>query len=91
MSKYFLVIVIILTITGCADTVTFNQAASIEPVGFWYGLWHGVTFPFAFFGSLIWDDISIYAIYNNGGWYDFGFWFGACCIGGGAGSSSNKE
>lgn len=66
----------VLLLSGCADTVTFEQAASIDPVGFWYGLWHGFTFGFAFVGSLFWDSIAVYAIYNNGGWYDFGFWLG---------------
>ena len=67
---------VLLAVTGCADTVTFAQAAQIEAVGFWYGLWHGMTFPFAWVGSLFWDDIAVYAIYNNGGWYDFGFFLG---------------
>ena len=63
-------------LTGCADTMTFGQASITEPVGFWYGLWHGVTFPIAWMGSLIDDSIAIYAINNNGGWYDFGFFLG---------------
>jgi hypothetical protein len=28
---------------------------------------------FDFIGSLIWDDVAVYATNNNGGWYDFGF------------------
>ena len=72
---------VILTVglTGCADTVTFTQAGQVEPVGFWYGLWHGMILPFAWICSLFSDGISIYAIYNNGGWYDFGFF---CGVGG---------
>ena len=30
-----------------------------------------------FIGSLFFDDIAMYAINNNGGWYDFGFVLGA--------------
>ncbi|MCK5236104.1 MAG: hypothetical protein KAR06_03880 [Deltaproteobacteria bacterium] len=75
-----------LLVAGCADTVTFTQAINIEPVGFWYGLWHGVTFPISWIGSLISDDIAVYAIYNNGGWYDFGFFLGV----GGLSSSVTK-
>jgi hypothetical protein len=26
-----------------------------------------------FIGSLIWDDVAVYATNNNGTWYDFGF------------------
>ena len=63
-------------LTGCADHVTFIQAANIEPVGFWYGLWHGMIAPFAWLVSLFSDSTAIYAIYNNGGWYDFGFLLG---------------
>ena len=66
----------VLLLTGCADTVTFEQAAVTDPVGFWYGLWHGIIFVFAWFFSLFADSISVYAIYNNGGWYDFGFFLG---------------
>jgi len=71
-------------LAGCADTATFTQAGQIEPVGFWYGLWHGMIIPFSWIGSLFSDDIAIYAIYNNGGWYDFGFVLGV----GGLASSS---
>ena len=27
----------------------------------------------SFIGSLIWDDVAVYAVHNNGAWYDFGF------------------
>ena len=73
--KYLIISFLVLFLTGCADEVTLQQAINIEPVGFWYGLWHGITFPISFIGSLF-SDISIYAIYNNGGWYDFGFFLG---------------
>ena len=71
-----LAVVLICTLTGCADYVTFAQAANITPVGFWYGLWHGFLLPFSWFCSLFSDHVAIYAIYNNGGWYNFGFVFG---------------
>jgi uncharacterized membrane protein HdeD (DUF308 family) len=68
-------------LTGCADTVGFTDAASREPVGFWYGLWHGIIAPIAWLVSLFDDDVAIYAIYNNGGWYDFGFMLGIGALG----------
>lgn len=77
----------LLFVTGCADTVSFTQAANVEPVGFWYGLWHGIIFIFAWIGSLFTDDIAVYAIYNNGGWYDFGFALGIGAFAGGSASS----
>ena len=45
--------------------------------GFWGGLWHGLVYGFAFIGSLFSDNIALYAVANNGGWYNFGFWLGA--------------
>lgn len=70
------IILALLLLTGCADTVTFVEAAGLDPVGFWYGMWHGVCLPFSLIGSLFDESISIYAIYNNGGWYDIGFFLG---------------
>ena len=75
-SSIVLLCFLALELTGCADSVTFIQAENIEPVGFWYGLWHGIIFPFAWICSLFSDSIAIYVIYNNGGWYDFGFFIG---------------
>ena len=74
--RSLLVISLILLVSGCADHVTFLQAQNINPVGFWYGLWHGMIIPLSWFFSLFEDSIAIYAIYNNGGWYDFGFALG---------------
>jgi len=88
MKKLIVAALLLTFLTGCADTVSFEQADQLTKVGFWYGLWHGMTLPFAFIGSLFSDDIAIYAIYNNGGWYDFGFFMGVGSLGGGAASSS---
>lgn len=86
--KLYIIAVLLILLTGCADTATFNQAAGMEPVGFWYGLWHGMIVFFSFIASLIWDDVAIYAIYNNGGWYDFGFFLGIGTLGGSVSTSS---
>lgn len=79
--KVLLTVLAILALSGCADTVAFEQAGSMTEVGFWHGLWHGLILPFAWFFSLFNSDIAIYAIYNNGGWYDFGFFLGVCGLG----------
>jgi len=81
MNKLLIGVTVLIMLSGCADTVSFEQAMLLDSVGFWYGLWHGITFPFSLFGSLVFDDIAVYAIYNNGGWYNFGFWFGLCFLG----------
>lgn len=76
MKKTFYCCIILILISGCADTIPYETSRFIEPVGFWYGLWHAMIIPFSWLGSLFSEDIAIYAIYNNGGWYDFGFALG---------------
>jgi len=83
--KYGSLLLAMLLLTGCADSVSFEMAEKMMSVGFLHGLWHGMIAPIAFFGSLFASDIAIYAIYNNGGWYDFGYILG---IGALIGSSS---
>lgn len=80
-----------LLLTSCADKVSFEQAGLIEPVGFWHGLWHGMIIGIAFIVSLFDSDTTIYAIYNNGGWYNFGFWLGAVVLGSASFEISKKN
>lgn len=76
MKKIVILSFMFLCLTGCADDVSFSMASTVEPVGFWYGLWHGWIAGFAFIISLFDSSVSIYAVYNNGGWYDFGYVLG---------------
>lgn len=64
-----------LLFVGCADAVTYTITDNGvgDPYGFWGGVWHGMIMVPDFIGSLIWDDVAVYAVNNNGGWYDFGF------------------
>jgi hypothetical protein len=88
----FFAIMIILTLSGCADTVTLPiDNFGHEPVGFWYGLWHGMIAPIAFIGHLLNSDIAVYAKYNNGGWYDFGFLLGVGAFSAGASKSTDSK
>jgi len=73
MIRLYLILGLLFVLTGCADSVDHITAASIEPVGFLHGLWHGVIIIWSFVSSLFIDDVAIYATYNNGAWYDFGF------------------
>lgn len=82
-----LIVGILLLVSGCADYASFTQAAKMDSVGFWYGLWHGIILPISWIVSLFSDSTSIYAIYNNGGWYDFGFVLGCGALAGGASST----
>lgn len=73
---------------SCADVIIVKECLPDNPYGFWGGLWHGMIAPISFIGSLFSDDIAMYAINNNGGWYDFGFALGAGILGASAGRSS---
>ncbi len=56
---------------------TANGAGHIA--GYWRGVWHGIIAPCTFVISLFTDDVRIYEVHNNGGWYDFGFGTGVLC------------
>lgn len=69
-------------LAACAKQVPTAVVAG-EP-GFLLGLWHGFIFPVAWFLSLVVPEVAIYAVPNNGGWYDFGYFLGICVFGVGA-------
>ena len=69
--------------TGCAATQQADAVAAAAP-GFWLGLWHGFIFPIAWIVSLFVSNVAIYAVPNNGGWYDFGYFLGIVVFGVGA-------
>ena len=72
-------------LAGCASQVAGTVSADPEAPGFFAGLWHGMTFPIAWVFSLFNDngEIAIYAVPNNGGWYNFGYFLGVSALGGG--------
>ena len=72
-----------LALTACAATQSPTMVAPTAP-GFWLGLWHGFIFPVAWIVSLFTDKVAIYAVPNNGGWYDFGYFLGIVVFGVGA-------
>jgi len=86
--KYFraLPLAAFLALAACAKQVP--SAVQPEAPGFLLGLWHGFIFPVAWFLSLIIPDVAIYAVPNNGGWYDFGYFLGICVFGVGANRGS---
>ncbi len=69
--------------TACAASQASGAVAHSAP-GFLAGLWHGLIFPLAFLISLFAPNIAIYAVPNNGGWYDFGYFLGIVFFGVGA-------
>jgi len=70
-------------LSACAAS---QSPAAVVPAapGFWLGLWHGFIFPVAWVVSLFVDKVALYAVPNNGGWYDFGYFLGVVVFGVGA-------
>ena len=77
------------TLTACAAT---QSAAAVAPTapGFLLGLWHGFIFPVAWVVSLFVPQVAVYAVPNNGGWYDFGYFLGIVVFGVGAKKSGER-
>ncbi len=74
--KIALIFSTVLILSGCASTMTFEQASEATQLGFWSGLWHGAIAPLAFIISLFDDNVAMYAINNNGNFYNLGFLIG---------------
>ena len=74
------------TLAACA--IQDVTATAPEAPGFLLGLWHGFIFPIAWLLSLFMDEVAIYAVPNNGGWYDFGYFLGIVVFGVGARKST---
>ena len=69
-------------LSACAT----QSAAAVAPnaPGFLLGLWHGFIFPVSWVLSLFMPEVAVYAVPNNGGWYDFGYFLGIVVFGVGA-------
>ncbi|MEO8454058.1 MAG: hypothetical protein ABI454_02765 [Sphingomicrobium sp.] len=72
-----------LALAACAATQDAQAVAPTAP-GFLLGLWHGFIFPVAWVVSLFVPNVAVYAVPNNGGWYDFGYFLGIVVFGVGA-------
>src|SRR5206468_7036298 len=88
MKKLFALLLIAL-LAACAATQQADAVAPGAP-GFLLGLWHGFIFPVAWVVSLFAPNIAIYAVPNNGGWYDFGYFLGIVVFGVGARKSVKR-
>jgi hypothetical protein len=81
-------------ITSCFPGINPSQDVINDfgvNAGFLRGLWHGFIAPFTFFVSLFTENINLYEVHNNGGWYDFGFVIGAGIIFSGSGRASKHK
>jgi hypothetical protein len=72
----------LLALGACAT----QSAAAVAPAapGFLLGLWHGFIFPISWAISLFVPEVAVYAVPNDGGWYDFGYFLGIVVFGVGA-------
>ena len=89
-TRVFVLIAMSLTVAAC---VAKQSPTAVNPAapGFLEGVWHGFIFPIAWIVSLFTDQISVYQVPNNGGWYDFGYFIGICFLGVGARSSKRRR
>jgi hypothetical protein len=69
------------TLAACAHEVSSAVSHGPDSPGFLMGLWHGFIFPVAWLLSLFMPDVAVYAVPNQGGWYDFGFFIGIVFLG----------
>lgn len=69
------ILISLIVLSSCAyGTGIHCESETITDIyGFWGGFWHGIILPFSWVGTLFSDEMVIYAVNNNGGWYDFGF------------------
>ena len=81
--KRLLALPMTLVLAACAASQDAGAVAPQAP-GFLLGLWHGFIFPVAWIVSLFVHKVAIYAVPNNGGWYDFGYFLGIMVFGVGA-------
>jgi len=72
--------VAMLALAACAAHQT-SAAVQPQAPGFLLGVWHGFIFPIAWIVSLFVHDVSVYAVPNNGGWYNFGYFIGIVFLG----------
>lgn len=89
MKRLALLIPLALILTACVATEAPSAVQPAAP-GFWLGVWHGFAFPVTFILSLFTDQVAIYAVPNNGHWYDFGYFVGVCFLGVGARHSKRR-
>lgn len=90
---FSLLLIVILSLSACAagpNVLVDSETEDGDIAGFWQGLWHGIISPFTFIISLFNDNVNVYEVFNNGGWYNFGFLLGASIIFGGSGSQSRR-
>lgn len=83
-------VLLCLVLAACTATQTPDATAAGAP-GFFLGFWHGLIAPITFVVSLFANAVSVYAVPNLGGWYDFGFMLGIGGFSGGVFAGSRRK
>ena len=83
----------LLILSGCSKKEVVSECLKGHTYGFWGGLWHGIIAPIDLIAMLWRDDVTVFAVNNNGIWYAFGFVIGSGGWGffGGHGASRNYK
>jgi hypothetical protein len=89
MIRRLAIVALPLALAACAATQQADAVAPAAP-GFLLGLWHGFIFPVAWIVSVFVPSVAVYAVPNNGGWYDFGYFLGIVVFGVGARKSVTR-
>ena len=90
-TNIILFVLLIFIMTSCAETIDLDTCLPEKTLGFWWGLLHGFISFFTFIISLFKDEVAIYAVNNNGGWYNAGFILGIMSFYGGGTRASRKK
>lgn len=89
-----LLAILLLLLSACAPGPNVQEHVADpggEIAGFWLGLWQGIIVPITFVISLFSDNVNVYEVHNNGGWYNVGFVLGAGVLLGGGGAGSRRR
>jgi hypothetical protein len=72
-----LILFALILFSSCSNAENVEACLDGKTYGFWNGLWHGIIAPIDLVGMLFRDDVSVFAVNNNGAWYSFGFLLGS--------------
>lgn len=81
-------IIVAMLFSSCAEVQHIDACKTGHTYGFLGGLWHGIIAPVSFVISLFSDNVAVWAVNNNGGWYTFGFLIGVGSLGFGGSKAS---
>lgn len=81
LSIVIFVVLALMLFSSCAEVQNIEACKMGHTYGFFGGLWHGIIAPASFVISLFTDNVAVWAINNNGGWYTFGFLIGVGSLG----------